>query len=94
MEAILTVRLDAETKQRGTQVMERLGLTPSQAVRKLFDYVSANDALPFESKDKPSREEIRKRIAAFDTCHTKSPLAMSDEELREERLKNRYEIDD
>ena len=86
MEAVLTVRLDATTKDRGTKVMEKEGLTPSQAVRKLFDYAATNDSLPFASDQKPTEAEIRKRIAAFDKCHTKAPLTLTDDELRDERL--------
>lgn len=90
MEAMLTVRLDADVKRRGAQAMSNMGVTPSQAVRKLFDYAATHDALPFETGSKPSKEDIRDRIAAFDRCHTKAPLTMTDEELREERLKDRY----
>lgn len=94
MEAILTVRLDSEVKRKGTQVMEKMGLTPSQAVRKLFDYAASTDSLPFGQEEKLSKAQVRKRIAAFDRCHTKVPLEMSDEEIRYARLSSRYEIDD
>ncbi|WP_165047004.1 MULTISPECIES: type II toxin-antitoxin system RelB/DinJ family antitoxin [unclassified Adlercreutzia] len=93
MESVLTVRLDAETKERGARVIRRYGLTPSQSVRELFAYAVRNDALPFESAQKPSREEVARRIAAFDACHTKEPLALSDEELRNLRLRERYGLD-
>lgn len=93
MEAVLTVRLDKHLKQRGAKVMEENGMTPSQAVRRLFDYAATNDSLPFTKNDKPSKAEIAKRIAAFDKCHTKRPLSMNDDELRAERLANRYEVD-
>ncbi|MCI9129788.1 MAG: type II toxin-antitoxin system RelB/DinJ family antitoxin [Eggerthellaceae bacterium] len=93
MEAMLTVRLDAKIKQQGTQAMDKLGITPSAAVRKLFDYVVANEALPFEEQSKPTEKEIRKQIAAFDRCHTKRPLTMTDDELRDERLMERYGSD-
>ena len=94
MEAVLTVRLDKAVKERGTSVMSRCGHTPSSAVRMLFDYAAKNDTLPFASTESPSKEEIRARIAAFDACHTARPLTMSDEELREARLKERYGFDD
>lgn len=93
MEAMLTVRLDADVKQRGIKAMEGLGVTPSQAVRRLFDYAASHDALPFDTASCVSKEEVRKRIAAFDRCHTNAPLTMTDDELREERLRNRYEAD-
>lgn len=93
MEGMLTVRLDENVKQRGTKVMAKLGITPSQAVRKLFDYAAAYDELPFTSSAKPSKNEICKRVEAFDRCHTLTPLTLTDDELREERLKERYGLD-
>ena len=52
-----------------------------------------HDGLPFEKSEKPDRDELRRRIEAFDQVHTKRPLTMSDEELREARLKDRYGFD-
>lgn len=36
---------------------------------------------------------LRRRIQAFDRCHTKEPLGLSDDELRSERLSGRYGLD-
>ena len=93
MDAVLTVRLDPAIKSQGSAVMERLGTTPSKAVRELFDFALRNDALPFGDAHAPSGEEIARRIAAFDRCHTKKPLALTDDELRDERLRSRYGFD-
>lgn len=90
MEAILTVRLDGAVKEQGAAIMRRYGYTPSAAVRRLFDYTVKHDALPFDDHEKPSKEEIRRRIAAFDACHTKRSTGMTDEEIREARLEARY----
>lgn len=92
MESVLTVRLDGTVKEQGTAVMQRCGYTPSAAVRRLFDYAVRHDSLPFGAQEKPSQEEIRRRIAAFDACHTMGP-ALSDEEIRARRLEERYGID-
>ena len=93
MEAVLTVRLDQEVKERGAAIMREQGVSPSQAVRRLFAYTAAHDALPFPAEEKPSRDEIRRRIAAFDRVHTKEPLTLSDDEIRSARLKERYGLD-
>lgn len=90
METMLTVRLDTVVKQQATAVMRRFGYTPSTAVRRLFDYAVKHDALPFDPRDKPSKEEINRRIAAFDACHTKRSAGMTEDEIREERLRVRY----
>lgn len=90
MESILTVRLDDEVKKQGAAVMSRCGYTPSSAVRRLFDYAVKHDSLPFEQREKPDAEEIKRRIAAFDACHTVRSTGMTDEEIREARLEDRY----
>ena len=90
MESVLTVRLDSRVKDQGAAVMRRYGYTPSSAVRRFFDYTVKHDALPFEQHEKPSREEVRRRIAAFDACHTKRSTGMTDDEIREARLGERY----
>lgn len=90
MESILTVRLDGAVKEQASTVMKRYGYTPSLAVRRLFDYVVKHDELPFDKQEKPSKDEIKRRIAAFDACHTKQPLFMTDEQIREARLEDRY----
>lgn len=90
MEAVVTSRMDASIKERGSAVMRREGLTPSQAVRRLFEYAARNDALPFPEQPGSSKAEVAARIAAFDACHTKQPLSLTDDELREQRLQGRY----
>ncbi len=93
MEAILTVRLDETTKKQGSKVMQEFGYTPSMAVRELFEYAVKHDALPFNKHEKPSKSEIKKRIALFDACHTKEPIQISDDEIRVARLEERYGFD-
>ncbi len=79
----MTVRLNGDMKERAAAIMRREGYTPSSAVRRLFEYTVKHDGLPFEKSEKPDRDELRRRIEAFDQVHTKRPLTMSDEELRE-----------
>ena len=93
MESVLTVRLDSAVKEQGSEIMRRLGTTPSRAVRELFDYAIKNDALPFAASSESSEADIVRRIRAFDCCHMKEPLSLSDDELREERLEARYGSD-
>lgn len=93
MESVVTVRLNGDMKDRATAIMQREGYTPSSAVRRLFEYTVKHDRLPFAQNEKPDKDELRRRIEAFDRVHTKRPLAMTDEELREARLKDRYGLD-
>ena len=93
MESVVTVRLNGDMKDRATAIMQREGYTPSSAVRRLFEYTVKHDGLPFVKNEKPDEDELRRRIEAFDRVHTKRPLAMTDEGLREARLKDRYGLD-
>lgn len=86
----MTVRLDSDMKEQGTAVMNRCGYTPSSAVRELFSYAVKNDSLPFDTLKKPDEDEIKRRIEAFDFCHTKRPSGLADEEIREAGLQERY----
>ena len=109
MESILTVRLDSLIKERGTSIMREYGCTPSQAVRKLFDYVVKNDALPFADDEHPDKASVKKKIAAFDAlriseshldaAHGKDEFGRSfskltDDDIRNARLKDRYGFND
>lgn len=91
MESVITTRLDTELKNNAVLTLKRLGYTPSSAVRALFEYVVKNDAVPFSEKE-DSNSGLEKRIAAFDACHTKSPETYSLDDLRAERMKERYDI--
>ncbi len=107
MESILTVRLDSDVKDRGSAIMKENGLTPSQAVRKLFDYAIKNDALPFRDDGLPDKASIRKKIASFDALRISTPASrknaeafdkplsqLSDDDIKAARMRERYGIDD
>ena len=87
--------------------MKENGLTPSQAVRKLFDYAIRNDALPFKDESAPDKASVKKRIAAFDACRISTPTMresveafgkplsqLTDDDIKSARMKERYGLDD
>ena len=92
MEAVITARIDSSIKDRASKVMEDAGLSPSQAVRKFFGYVAEEERMPFEESTPLTRSQIEARVAAFDRCHTKKPLDMTDDQLKQERLESRYGV--
>jgi DNA-damage-inducible protein J len=73
---MLHLRLDDETKEQGTAVLEAIGLSASDAVRLLYRCLIADQAFPLELKV-PNAETraamaeahaiIRNRRARFDT---------------------------
>lgn len=60
----MNVRLDAELKQRGDKVLSEKGISPSAAVRSLWEYLDRNRDLPeFMTRSETNRAE-RKRLIA------------------------------
>ena len=90
MSTILSVRLEDEIKRRGTEAFRSLGLSPSAAVQKLFEYVVKHDRLPFDVVERPSEEEILEAVFILDSFHTKRPSGMTDDEIRNARFEERY----
>lgn len=45
---VVRARVDADVKERATEVLDQLGITMSGAIRMLLAQVVANRALPFE----------------------------------------------
>lgn len=90
MSAIVTARLDSQLKERGTEVMKRLGHSPSEVIQALFEYAVKHDALPFEHEDKPTREEIIAKVALLDAIHVKSPISTDTKSLRLARLEEKH----
>ncbi len=45
---IVRARIDAEIKEQATEVLQRLGITMSGAIRMLLSEIAANKALPLE----------------------------------------------
>jgi antitoxin component of RelBE/YafQ-DinJ toxin-antitoxin module len=86
---MVTARMPQEKKSRCNAVLDQLGTNASNAINKLYDYVLAHHALPFEGKQELSSAEKARRIALVDSI----PLAagnrfstMTDDEIRRERL--------
>lgn len=51
-DAMVTGRMSAQKKNAGTQVLGKLGITASQAINQLYDYLIAHGQLPFSQKKK------------------------------------------
>jgi addiction module RelB/DinJ family antitoxin len=90
-DTVITVRLDARTKERAQEALRGKGLTVSAAVQRLFDYIAKTGNLPFEeSKPRFSKEEIAQRLEKFNSLQLSRPLNITDEEAREMRMRDRY----
>lgn len=66
--ATLNVRLDDKLKEEAWKVLEKLDITPTEAVRLLFRYVAENGRMPVKtvtvSEDEAALlEVVRERLA-------------------------------
>jgi len=66
--ATLNVRLDDKLKEEAWKVLEKLNITPTEAVRLLFQYVAENGRMPVKtvtvSEDEAALlEVVRERLA-------------------------------
>ncbi|QMI06606.1 type II toxin-antitoxin system RelB/DinJ family antitoxin [Citrobacter sp. RHB25-C09] len=66
--ATINVRLDDKLKNEAYAVLEKLNITPTEAVRLLFQYVAENGRMPVKTVTLSDNEEallqtVRERLA-------------------------------
>ncbi len=54
MDSVIRTRIDSQTKQKATEILEHCGLTMSTALRLFVEQVVINEGLPFDINRKPS----------------------------------------
>ena len=57
----MNVRMERAVKAQGDAVLERFGITPSQAVRGLWQYIALHDDVPEYMKEQRRRSEHERR---------------------------------
>lgn len=64
--AQMNVRLDSQLKEAGDAVLASLGMTPSQAVRELWQYVTENGHMPIAKRnnDEVLPDDIRSKASS------------------------------
>lgn len=63
--ATLNVRLDNQLKQSAYAVLDELGISPSEAIRQYFEFISVNKCLPIATAvlDDELLSIVRERLA-------------------------------
>lgn len=91
--ATLNVRLPEELKRHGGQVLDRNGLSVSDAVRGLYEYMQDNQCLPqfLQKPDAESVYERRRKLAQSMVGIVSVPQGYDAKQAREERLAEKYE---
>lgn len=62
-EVMVTGRMTASKKEEGNRILASLGVSASQAINQLYDYVIANRALPFQKEEAAPRAHTPEEIA-------------------------------
>lgn len=64
--AQMNVRLDSQLKEAGDAVLASLGMTPSQAVRELWQYLTENGDMPIAKRnnDEVLPDDIRSKASS------------------------------
>lgn len=62
----MNVRMDRQLKEAGDAVLAHIGMTPSQAVRELWQYLTENGHMPVEKKndDEVLPDDIRSKASS------------------------------
>lgn len=91
--ATLNVRLPEGLKRHGAQVLDRNGLSVSDAVRGLYEYLQDNQCLPdfLQKNESDSVYEHRRDLARSMTGIISVPEGFDARKAHEERLAAKYE---
>lgn len=62
----ITLRIDDELKARAYAALQKMGITPSEALRLMLEYIADNERLPFKQtllsdEDAALVENVKKR---------------------------------
>ena len=83
----MNIRLDETLKQRGAEVLEREGISVSDAVRALYQYMEKHQKFPDELRDAPSRsDQFQQKRELMHSLVGILPPGISLAEARRERL--------
>ncbi|ABS10509.1 MULTISPECIES: type II toxin-antitoxin system RelB/DinJ family antitoxin [Shewanella] len=65
----INIRIDDELKERSFAVLEKLGVSPSEALRQMLEYVATSGAMPFKpvlltAEDEALISLVKERLAS------------------------------
>jgi len=62
MDAMVTARVPAEIKKQANRALEALGVSQTEAINALFEYIASNQSLPDFRSDEKKLYEGRERV--------------------------------
>ncbi|MDR0514090.1 MAG: type II toxin-antitoxin system RelB/DinJ family antitoxin [Coriobacteriaceae bacterium] len=88
---MLTVRIDKDIKRKATAILQEKGMTVSLLVQSVLDSIVMTGDLPVVIKpDRPTRDEVSRRIKILKALELPVSIMMTDDEVREERLRDKH----
>lgn len=69
MDSVIRTRIDSQTKQKATEILESCGLTMSTALRLFVEQVVINEGLPFDINRKPTARLIQAMRETQEVVH-------------------------
>lgn len=90
-DVMVTARMTQAKKREGNHVLEELGLTASQAINQLYDYLISQRQTPFERERETepgaTRAALEQALEFVQEIPRTSRLSvMTDDEIKRERL--------
>ncbi len=87
--ATLNIRLPKTLKEHGSQVLNYNGISASQAVRNLFEYMEREQKIPdciTSSNSEDKYEKRRELLKSFAGCSAPLPKGWTMDDIKNERL--------
>lgn len=90
--AVLNIRLPEDLKRHGNQVLERNGISTSEAVRKLYEYLEREQDIPEFMNDCSNTRQYENRRRALRTIvgSLQVPDGLDLDNLQKERFDEKY----
>ena len=79
--ATLNVRLDENLKQKTYAVLEQLNISPSEAIRLYFQYISQNQCLPIKQTVITNEEDELLEIVRYRLVNPQKGIKVTLDEL-------------
>ena len=90
METVVTSRIDSGLKERVANILQKNGLTTSDAIRQMFEDVVMNNSPTYLKERETDKKEVKSKIARLDSLYVHGYENSTDDELREMRIEDRY----
>ena len=88
-DAMVTARMSAQKKETGAKLLKSLGISASEAINQLYDYIIKTERLPFDLPEDRLAQAV-KRINDIPKVPVSKEFSMlSDNEIRLARLRKK-----